>query len=349
MKNKNIAIIGHFADGKDFYDGQTVSTRLLRDMLEKSGEFNRIFKVDTYNPRKNFIKIFSSYLASIFSCKYIVFMLSGNGMKVFCPMLYYSNKIFKRKVFHRVIGGELDSFLTRNPKCVKYMNSFEVNWVQSDKLVKKLNEVGLNNAEYLENFRDITPITLPDFEDKRERPLKLCTFCRVSESKGIGLAIESVAKVNERMGKGTAILDIYGPVEDSFSESFYALLDKYGECARYMGSVPSNMAVDTLKNYYMHLFPTTWSGEGFPGTLIDCYNAALPTVASDWAYNSELITEGETGYLYDWRKPEMLTEKIVEAIEKESNLWHMRKMCLEEAKKYQSDRVVAKIVKRIVG
>jgi hypothetical protein len=55
-----------------------------------------------------------------------------------------------------------------------------------------------------------------------------------------------------------------------------------------MGSVPTEQAVNVLKDYYMHLFPTTWSGEGFPGTFIDCYNAALPTIASDWAYNTEL-------------------------------------------------------------
>ena len=32
---KRIAIIGHFADGRDFFDGETVSTRPLRDELDK--------------------------------------------------------------------------------------------------------------------------------------------------------------------------------------------------------------------------------------------------------------------------------------------------------------------------
>ena len=349
MKKKKIAIIGHFADGKEFYDGQTVSTRLLRDVLEKSGSFEKICKVDTYNYQKNFLKVIFSWLFCEFSCPYIIVMLSGGGLKVFSPLLYYANKIFRRKVFHRVIGGELDTFLGRNPKCVKYMNSFEVNWVQSNKLVKKLNDIGLNNAEYLENFREITPITLSDETECVEKPFKFCTFCRVSEAKGIGLAMESIAKVNEVLGEGSAVLHIYGPIEDAYSEKFHNLLEKYSSCVSYMGSVQSNKAVDTLKDYYIHLFPTTWSGEGFPGTLIDCYNAALPTIGSDWAYNSELITEGETGYLYDWQKPEQLTEKILLAIKNENKMWHMKKMCLNEAKKYKSEIVTAKIVNRIVG
>ena len=349
IKSKKIAIIGHFASGKDFYDGQTVSTRLLENVLKNSGCFKKICKVDTFNYKRNAIKVLFSWLSCMFSCSYIILMVSGNGIKLFSPMLYYGNKIFKKKIFHRVIGGELDGFLVRNEQCIKYLNSFEVNWVQSNKLVERLNRMGINNAEYLENFREITPIVLSDEPTRFEKPYKLCTFCRVSEAKGISLAIESVAKVNEMLGKDTAVLHVYGPVEDAYSEVFHSLLDKHSDCVAYMGSVPSEKAVDTLKNYYMHLFPTTWSGEGFPGTLIDCYNAALPTIASTWAYNSELITEGETGYLYDWDKPEQLTERIIEAIENERNVWQMKKMCLEEAKKYQSEVVTAKIIARIIG
>ena len=215
--------------------------------------------------------------------------------------------------------------------------------------MKKLNGIGLTNAEYLENFREITPIALSDEPEDFEKPFRFCTFCRVSEAKGIGLAMESVAQVNESMGEGTAVLHVYGPIEDAYADKFRALLEKYGSCVEYKGSIPSDQAVNTLKDYYMHLFPTTWSGEGFPGTLIDCYNAALPTIASDWAYNSELIVEGETGYLYDWQKPELLAEKIAEAIQNKDNVWAMKKMCLKEAEKYKSEVVTAKIVARIIG
>lgn len=349
QQKKKLAIIGHFADGMDFYDGQTVSTRLLRDVLEQSGQFEQICKVDTYNYHKKFVKIFYSWICCMFSCSYIIFMLSGNGTKVFTPMLYYANKIFRKKIFHRVIGGALDSFLKQNPKCIKYMNAFEVNWVQSNKLAKSLNDIGLLNTEYLENFRQIFPVTLPEEPKEIEKPFHFCTFCRVSEAKGIALAMESVAKVNQLLGEGTAVLHIYGPIEERYSETFHSLLKEHGACVEYKGSVPSDQAVNTLKDYYMHLFPTTWASEGFPGTLIDCYNAALPTIGSDWAYNSELITEGETGYLYDWRKPELLAEKIVESIRNKDRVWDMKKACLNEAKKYKCEVVTAKIIDRITS
>lgn len=347
-KKRKICIIGHFADGKDFYDGQTVSTRLLREVLEKSGKFKKIYKVDTYNYKKRFLKVFFSWVWCELTCNYIVVMLSGGGRKVFSPLLYYANKIFRRKIFHRVIGGEFDAFLGRNPKCIKYSNSFEVNWVQSQKLVDKLNEIGVHNAEYLENFRNIVPVDVSKIPVNFTKPYRFCTFSRISEEKGIGLAIKAISKINEIAEEIIAVLDIYGPIEDAYSQTFESLVEGHSDCVSYKGCVQTECAVNVLKDYYMHLFPTTWVGEGFPGTIIDCYNAALPTIASDWAYNAEFIKEGKTGYLYDWKKPEQLVEKIILSIEEANNNYSLRKNCLEEAKRFNPEVIANKIVGRIV-
>lgn len=347
MKKKRIGIIGSAATGEILFDGQTVSTRLWIDELGKAYTENSVCVIDTYRYKKKAVSVLWQWLVCMFSCSHIVIMLSGNGLKFFCPLLYYSNKVFKRKIFHRVIGGELDTFLKKNPECVKYINSFEANWVQSPSLVKKLEEIGVENAEYLENFRNITPIELPTDILPVTKPYKFCTFCRVSKAKGISLAIEAIADINRNMGKNTAVLHVYGPIEAEYSEEFNALIAKHSDCVEYKGSIPSAEAVGVLRDYYFHLFPTTWSGEGFPGTLLDCYNAGLPTVASDWAYNSEYISDGKTGYLYDWEKPALLYEKIKYAIENEKSLPMMRRCCIDESKRYKCDVIMSKIINRM--
>lgn len=347
MKIKKIGIIGCVADGKDMYDGQTVSTRLWRNEFNKTKSGTLVYVVDTYQYKKRALSVLLQWIKCMFTCSHIVVMLSGNGLRFFLPLIYYSNKLFCKKFYHRVIGGEFDSFLqSQGEKYIRYVSALEVNWVQSHSLVKKLNALGVHNAEYLENFRDIQPVKLPE-EIHYEKPFRFCTFSRVSKSKGISLAIEAVAAVNVKLGTGTACLDVYGPVEDAYSQEFYSLVEKHKDCVRYMGSIPSSEAVGTLKDYYMHLFPTTWSGEGFPGTLIDCYNAGLPTIASDWAYNSEYLREGETGLLYDWQKPELLAKRIEDAIGMEHQIMSMRRSCLEEAKKYRCDVVMEKIMTRM--
>lgn len=342
-----VGIIGCVAEGHEAYDGQTVSTRNWLAELRKNPAVKKVCVVDTYAYKKRIFQVMWQWIKCMFTCSHVVIMLSGNGLYFFLPLIYYSNKLFRRKFYHRVIGGELDTLLKQlDDKFITYVNALEVNWVQSHSLVKKLNALGVHNAEYLENFRDIQPVKLPE-EIHYEKPFRFCTFSRVSKSKGIGLAIEAVAAINDKLGKETACLDVYGPVEDAYSQEFYSLVEKHKDCVRYMGSIPSSEAVGTLKDYYMHLFPTTWSGEGFPGTLIDCYNAGLPTIASNWAYNSEYLREGETGLLYDWQKPELLAKRIEDAIGMAPEIMSMRQACLEEAKKYRCDVVMAKIMTRM--
>lgn len=345
-KLRRIGIIGCLADGHDMYDGQTVSTRVWRNELRA---FSRkaIVEVDTFEYKKHLGTLALQLLKCLFTCSHIVIMLSGDGLKAVLPIVYFAQKLLGKKVYHRVIGGELDRYVDNNPESARYLNGIEVNWVQSPALVKKLEQRGIRNAEFLENFRSITPIELTEQQHFTTAPFRFCTFCRVSAAKGIREALYAVDAVNAKLGEGTATLDLYGPIEEAFAQEFKTLMEEGRKGISYKGSVPSEQAVSVLKDYYMHLFPTTWTGEGFPGALIDCYNAALPTIATDWAYNSEYIAEAQTGYLYDWRHQELLQEKIVYAIEHPDEVFAMRAKCLEEAKKYRAERIVKKVVSRM--
>lgn len=346
-KLKRIGIIGCLADGYDMYDGQTVSTRVWRNEMESYSE-KKLVVVDTYGYKKNIIKVIISLLKCLCSCTHIIIMLSGDGLKTILPVVYFAKKIKRFKVYHRVIGGELDRFIDINTECVKYLNALEVNWVQSPNLVRKLEDRGVKNVAFLENFRRIEPIVLSEIQRFNNKPFRFCTFCRVSVAKGIREAVKAIDDINMELGYDTAILDIYGPVEDIFADEFYTLIsDKRG--VSYKGCVQSEHAVFILKDYYMHLFPTTWSGEGFPGALIDCYNAALPTIATDWAYNSEYIRDGETGYLYDWHNHNLLTEKIKYAIQHPNEVFTMRKNCLAEAERYSADRIIKKVMEYMIN
>ena len=46
------------------------------------------------------------------------------------------------------------------------------------------------------------------------------------------------------------------------------------------------------------IFPTYYVGEGFPGTIIDAFSSGIPDIATDWRYNSEIVQNGKTGYIY---------------------------------------------------
>jgi len=344
MGIKRIGFIGHLAYNEAKFDGQTVSSRLLATELEKITVKRKIVIVDTCKSQ-NRILFFAKLIRCLFSCSHIVFMLSENGMKALLPVFYCFSKLFRKRIYHRVIGGNINKYVEENRKWVKYLNSFSINWVQSDRIVQKLWEQGVSNGKYLRNFRDAEPISIDEITDSSPSPRYFCTFCRVTKSKGISEAIESVASINQETGKIVAILHVFGPIDDSYREEFDSLLVKHKEYVVYKGIVTQDKVVTTLKQYYYHLFPTTWEGEGFPGTIIDCYNAALPTIATNWAYNSDFLEDGKTGYLYNWKMPEMLVSCIKKALDETDNEHHLiRVNNLKEAEKYRASVVMKQII-----
>ena len=88
-RNKTISIIGHFGGKEEFLDGQTVKTKILYDELNLKTKF-KIIKVDTYYKNKKPLKLIYQTLIAIMKSNDIIILLSGNGMRMYFPILYFS-------------------------------------------------------------------------------------------------------------------------------------------------------------------------------------------------------------------------------------------------------------------
>ena len=97
----------------------------------------------------------------------------------------------------------------------------------------------------------------------------------------------------------------------------------------------------------MLLFPSTYPGECYPGTIIDAYSSGVPVISSDWRYNSELVINNETGFLYNYKSKKELLEKMDYSINNTEEVNRMRKKCLEYVKNNNADRNI-KIIKKKV-
>ena len=104
-----------------------------------------------------------------------------------------------------------------------------------------------------------------------------------------------------------------------------------------------------LSEYSCMLFPTFWQGEGFPGVIIDAYIAGLPVISSDWNMNSELIEDGETGFLVPVQNAKMLADKMLDLIKNPELVMNMRINTLAKAKDYHIDSVWPLFEKIIVN
>lgn len=337
-----IGIIGHFGGNEKFNDGQTVKTIAIYDALKRYG-IEGIDKIDTYYIRKNPLRFLWRFMSGFFRDKKYIVLLSSNGRRVLFPILSFMSRFMNKDVYHYGIGGRLAREVSEKPSWKNYVSSFKSNWMESTELAERLQKLGVNNAIYLPNFKKLNIMTEAELCTEYQEPYKLCTFSRVMKEKGIEDAIDAVRAINAEYGKPVVKLDIYGPAEEDYLKYLQKVIAQDSACS-YRGVVPANESVEALKDYYALLFPTHWRHEGIPGTIIDALSAGVPVIARRWQYCDEMITDGKTGYVYDFDKPEELKEKIEFAIKCKSETIEIKKNCIKKAHGYSEERVIKYIV-----
>ena len=290
--------------------------------------------VDTYDYKHHAIKISWQLICAFWNCKDIFVLLSRNGRTFLFPVIFCLNKLFHRQLYHDVVGGALPEEAASRPALLRQLRLFNVNWVELPKMKLQLEELGLQNVQVLPNFKKLNILSEEELTVSPSDPKVFVMFSRVTKSKGMTLAAETIASINEEAGAIRAKLDIWGPVEDEYQQEFDDLLRRYQDIVHYRGTVPYEQSVRTLKGYYMLLFPSTYFGEGMPGTLIDAFSAGLPVIASDWHFNADVVCEGKTGFCYRWDFPAALKERILFALDHPEIVDPMRTDCIREAAKY---------------
>ncbi|MGL9834605.1 glycosyltransferase [Enterococcus sp. DIV2446a] len=325
-----IALVGRVAEDKELFDGQTIKTRLLYDLLK---EIDQVYLVDTYEYRKHIFSILIKSIKALVTCDVLVMSISINGRKVFFPFFYYLNKIFKKNIYHALIGGRLANNINENPNWKKYVNSFKINWVESHELISDLKRIGVSNAVYLPNFKRLNPVQLKE-NHEYQYIYKYCMFSRIQKKKGISDAIEAINGINKKYQCIKAKLDIYGPIDKTYETEFFQMLNKYKDFIEYKGVVDSSESVDTIKDYFMLLFPTRYYNEGIPGTIIDAMAAGVPVIARKWHFCSEILEHKQNSYIYEFDKPDDLFQMIDYSINNSLEVEGMKANCIVKSREY---------------
>lgn len=339
---KKIGIIGHFGAKKVFLDGQTVKTKNLKMLLEQYGGFDT-YCVDTYLTNVSKVELLIRSILCLIKCSDIIILLGENGMRFYLPFLYFTNKLFRRKIYHYVIGSELVGMVEKDRNLVKWLNGITKNWFEYESGSAILRQMGVKNVETLPNCKMLDYLPRADIKPYvlNNDIYSFCTFSRVMEEKGITDAILAIAGINKSHSKKLVHLDVYGQVDETYREKFEKLLLEHGECVSYKGLVDSQKSVDVLRVYYALLFPTRWPGEGFPGAILDCYASALPIIATDWNANGEIIHHGKTGIIYPKEELCDLRQAIEWSIKNDAAVNAMRFACREEYEKYTPEHIAA--------
>lgn len=334
---KKVAIVGHFAFGKEFLDGQTVKTKILAQELERVYGTKNVKKIDTHG---NKLKMALSVLKAVFSmlsCKNIVILPAHNGVRVFVPVLSALKCFFKCRLHYAVIGGWLPEYIEDKKNIKKGLKKFHGVYVETTAMKNALGKMGYDNIFIMPNCKNLNILKEEELVYNTEKPYKFCTFSRVMKEKGIEDAVNVVKKVNEKYGETVCSLDIYGQVDPDRAEWFEELKASFPEYVKYGGLVPFDKSTEVLKNYFALLFPTHYYTEGIPGTIIDAYAAGIPVISAKWENFGDIVAEGVTGKGFEFDNYEEFEKLICGILQNVEELNALKINCTNKCREYLPD------------
>ena len=335
-----VCVVGNFGDKSILTDGQGIKTLELYNSLVKTYGQKEVSKVNLHS--KNRIVLALQLLANVIRCKNIIVLVSKNGRKTVIPLLVAYNRIFHKKIFHSLIGSTTHQTLEENTKLVECYNRLAGNWSETNTEKRLLEELGLTNVTVVKNFKNLRVLKSDELSYITNEPFPLCTFSRVEELKGIPNIVRAVNKVNELCGRTVCTLDIYGKVMERYEDDFERLMSEFGENIHYKGVVDFDKSVETLKNYYMVVFPTRYYTEGIPGTLLDSFAAGVPVLSAEWESCYDIMNE-HVGVTYTFNDDDALVNTLLYVLRNHSEINKMKKDCLLEASKYSSEEIIKTI------
>ena len=330
MKKYKYGIIGSFVIGKNTYGGQSIKTRNFTEALETKIGKENVFRVDTYGWKKHPFRLIFNILGILNKSEEIVILPADRGVLVIPRLVKFLRGFRKIKLHYVVIGGWLPEFLLNRKTLSRVLKKYDGIYVETNSMKTALECQGFTNIYVLPNFKKLHILEENELIYPEGYPLRLCTFSRVMKEKGIEDAINAVIKANEKLQTTAFSLDIYGQVDGNYETLFTDIKKSLPSYIKYMGMADGSKSTSIIKNYFVLLFPTYFYGEGYPGTLLDAFSAGVPTIASDWRYNGEIVG-GDKGLLHEPKNVEALADLLVDVYQDMNIVISKKENCLNYA------------------
>lgn len=344
---KKITVIGLFCSGEGVSNGQSVKTRIVSEELEKVLGKQNVYRIDTFNWKKNPFRLFAKCVVAVNTSSNVLFLTDEGGIRVFPWLLRLANFGGKCRIHYYVVGGWLNNYLSCSKKAVSSLKKLHAIYVEIPAMLRELEDRGFENVVLVNKFRSITPISPDDLDMSPSAPYKLCYFSRVMREKGVEECIEAVKKANKQAGFEKYSLDIFGSINESYRETFEEKMKKFPPVVNYRGIVDFCESGQVLKDYFAMLFPTYYTSEGYPNAVVDAFAAGLPVIATRWNYNSDIIRDHVDGLLVDVKNVNQIIDAVEELSDNPDLYEVMRRNCVARCKEYLPENAISKVIKEL--
>lgn len=331
QSKNNVLVFGYFGYVNNQLDGQTVKTRAIYNLVKDKADVEVSF-ADTQEFRHNPKSIFR-FFRDLIRCTTLLWLPAHNNLRYLFPFIWYASKLFKVDIIYVVVGGWLSTILETLPFHRKRLKRLKAILVENKTTVKELEEAyGFGNLDVIPNFRKETPTPRKKNEDGA---LRLVFMARVNRMKGLDV-IGDLCNYIEHNGYTEKIsIDFYGPINNEDGTFFRdEILNRY-PFVNYGGIIQPAHINMTLVNYDAMLLPTRYFTEGFPGSVLDAYQAGIPVIATRWKHATEFINDGCSGIIIDFDNPrEELIAAVIGLYQNPQLLSEMKENAYFESLKY---------------
>jgi len=334
---RRVGVLGHFGNPATPIDGQIMRTRLVHQQFCERLGCESVTRVDTGKMKRAPLRTIIELGKCVRNSDHVVIMPASRGLRWLMPWYSFWRKRYGTRFHFFVVGGWLPEFLQERPRLLRQVRGLGALYVQTKAMRLRLKEMGFPEVFLFPNFRDFPSLSAKRYQ--QAGALRLVYYSRVTESKGIELAIRAVNDC-----RAPVSLDIWGPVDQGYQARFEKILSDSAGRVSYRGVLTGSRIYQELSRYDLLLFPTFYEGEGFPGAILDAFSSGLPVIASDWRYNTEFVEDAQHGFIVPVHDHQAIRERLEELSERPEQLEPMSLAVLESARLYHVDQVFPQVM-----
>ncbi|MDD2961544.1 MAG: glycosyltransferase family 4 protein [Muribaculaceae bacterium] len=337
-KKYTVGTCGYYGDENTIQNGQTIKTVNVTFAIKEYFGQDKVRIVDYTQVRKRPFSVLCGFVSLFIQCKNIVLFPDQNAYKAIIPLAVVLSSISRNRVFYLVVGGWLPDDLKANRWLLPFVKKNDFIFAETTQLKNKLKELSINNVEILTNFRIV------EIDEKRYNsrnftpPYKICFISRVTAKKGVTELVNVINEINSN--KILFELDIYGGIDSEYLEEFHSLGIERNEYINYKGELEAAKVIDIMSNYYLHVLPTKFKTEGFPGSIIEGFYGGVPTLASRWNSAEDIISDNIDGLVFEFDNFEDMKQKLIYCYNNPDEIIKMREQCRQKAKKFSYKEVI---------
>jgi len=336
--------------------GATINVKILLDELAgypriqagtidiSPGEFHKKASLTKLRTFARAVRILGCYMKSIRGSDAVLLIATRSFIFTFGYFFLLVARRHGVSLFIKPLGGDLGldqasrNRLLRSYR-LKLLRSVGGVFAQTRLLHSELNKVCPANSHYIPGYRPVLRNKAPSKDNSGV--LRLVFLSHIERGKGPLLLMEAMRLLGTKCS-GPVVCDFYGPVLEEDCREFFARL-KDTPNARYCG-VYNGPASGLLAQYDVLVFPTYHLEEGHPGVIIEAMHAGIPAISTRFRSSSELINDGENGFLVPVGDCQALASAIQRFVGDPSLRERMGKAGNQKGQEFRSDVVVSRML-----